>query len=68
MLFYGRGEKIRFNTISTAEEDGLYPLQALIQPVSLRFKYHFEGNRQTNRLDKAYISYFDVAYLIFVSV
>ncbi|GLB36487.1 putative RINT-1 / TIP-1 family protein [Lyophyllum shimeji] len=33
-------------------KDGLYPLQALVQPISLRFKYHFEGNRQTNRLDK----------------
>lgn len=32
--------------------DGLYPLQALIRPVALRFKYHFEGSRQTNRLDK----------------
>ncbi|KLO20039.1 hypothetical protein SCHPADRAFT_863786 [Schizopora paradoxa] len=32
--------------------DGLYPLQALIRPVAQRFKYHFEGSRQTNRLDK----------------
>ncbi|KAJ7770915.1 TIP-1 family-domain-containing protein [Mycena maculata] len=35
-----------------SEKEGLYPLQALIQPISLRFKYHFEGTRQTNRLDK----------------
>ncbi|KAJ3570874.1 hypothetical protein NP233_g4116 [Leucocoprinus birnbaumii] len=34
------------------EKNGLYPLQALVLPVSLRFKYHFEGTRQTNRLDK----------------
>ncbi|CAK5280068.1 unnamed protein product, partial [Mycena citricolor] len=34
------------------DKDGLYPLQALVQPLSLRFKYHFEGSRQTNRLDK----------------
>lgn len=34
------------------EEGGLYPLQALVQPVSLRFKYHFQGTRQTNRLEK----------------
>ena len=34
------------------EKEGLYPLQALIQPISLRFKYHFEGSRQTNKLDK----------------
>ncbi|PSR80710.1 hypothetical protein PHLCEN_2v6626 [Hermanssonia centrifuga] len=35
-----------------SEKDGLYPLQALVQSISLRFKYHFEGTRQTNRLDK----------------
>ncbi|CDO70227.1 hypothetical protein BN946_scf184942.g27 [Trametes cinnabarina] len=32
--------------------EGLYPIQALVQPIALRFKYHFEGTRQTNRLDK----------------
>ncbi|KAJ7293754.1 TIP-1 family-domain-containing protein [Mycena rebaudengoi] len=47
------GEKLRpTNAKERSEKDGLYPLQALIQPVSLRFKYHFEGTRQTNRLDK----------------
>ncbi|TFK36815.1 TIP-1 family-domain-containing protein [Crucibulum laeve] len=35
-----------------AEKQGLYAIQALVNPVSLRFKYHFEGTRQTNRLDK----------------
>ncbi|KAG5648249.1 hypothetical protein DXG03_006207 [Asterophora parasitica] len=44
------------NTIGAPQpksgKDGLYPLQALVQPISLRFKYHFEGNRQTNRSDK----------------
>lgn len=34
--------------------EGLYPLEALIEPIALRFKYHFEGTRQTNRLDKVY--------------
>ncbi|KAJ7139717.1 TIP-1 family-domain-containing protein [Mycena epipterygia] len=47
------GEKLRPpNAKERSEKDGLYPLQALIQPVSLRFKYHFEGTRQTNRMDK----------------
>jgi RAD50-interacting protein 1 len=46
-----RGEKINVAKPPT-ETDGLYPLQALLQPISLRFKYHFEGTRQTNRLDK----------------
>ncbi|KAF8559367.1 RINT-1 family protein [Imleria badia] len=34
------------------ENEGLYPLQALVQPVALRFKYHFDSGRETNRLDK----------------
>ena len=37
------------------EKEGLYPLQALILPISLRFKYHFEGSRQTNKLDKVFL-------------
>ncbi|KAI0047816.1 hypothetical protein FA95DRAFT_1540756 [Auriscalpium vulgare] len=37
---------------SAAEKEGLYAMQALIQPVAQRFKYHFEGTRQTNKLDK----------------
>ncbi|KAF8634467.1 hypothetical protein AX15_000908 [Amanita polypyramis BW_CC] len=45
------GKKIKA-TKSRAGKDGLYPLQALVQPISLRFKYHFEGTRQTNRIDK----------------
>ena len=31
---------------------GLYPLQAMVQPIALRFKYHFQGSRNTNRVDK----------------
>ncbi|KAJ7356913.1 TIP-1 family-domain-containing protein [Mycena albidolilacea] len=47
------GEKLRPpNLKERSEKDGLYPLQALIQPISQRFKYHFEGTRQTNRTDK----------------
>jgi hypothetical protein len=38
--------------IPSSEEEGLYPLQALVEPISLRFKYHFEGSRLTNKLDK----------------
>ncbi|KAL4068308.1 TIP-1 family-domain-containing protein [Scleroderma yunnanense] len=30
----------------------LDPLEALVQPVALRFKYHFDGERETNQLDK----------------
>ncbi|KAK7694298.1 hypothetical protein QCA50_001480 [Cerrena zonata] len=47
------GEKLHPSTENTRnEKDGLYPIQALVQPIALRFKYHFESNRQTNRLDK----------------
>ncbi|KAG1904794.1 RINT-1 family protein [Suillus fuscotomentosus] len=31
---------------------GLYPLETLAHAISLRFKYHFETERETNRLDK----------------
>ncbi|KAJ7462806.1 TIP-1 family-domain-containing protein [Mycena galericulata] len=44
--------KLQNMSVELTKKDGLYPLQALIQPISLRFKYHFEGTRQTNRLDK----------------
>ncbi|KAK0233270.1 TIP-1 family-domain-containing protein [Armillaria fumosa] len=40
------------NTKARPEKDGLYPLEALVQPLSLRFKYHFEGDRQTNQLHR----------------
>ncbi|THH21006.1 hypothetical protein EW146_g461 [Bondarzewia mesenterica] len=46
------GERMHTSTKAKSEKDGLYPIQALVQPISLRFKYHFEGSRQTNRLDK----------------
>jgi hypothetical protein len=37
---------------SSTEGEGLFPLQALVEPISLRFKYHFEGSRLTNKLEK----------------
>lgn len=56
--FDNSGENIRPATKNTrTEKDGLYPLQTLVQPVSLRFKYHFEGTRQTNKLDKVLPSF-----------
>ena len=36
--------------------EGLYPLQAMVQPIELRFKYHFQGSRGTNRIDKVIFS------------
>ena len=45
----GKEMDIRF---VAGEKEGLYPIQALVQPIALRFKYHFEGARQTNKLEK----------------
>ena len=30
----------------------LLPLEVMVKPLELRFKYHFEGNRPTNKIDK----------------
>ncbi|KAI5801476.1 TIP-1 family-domain-containing protein [Peziza echinospora] len=30
----------------------LLPLEVMVNPLALRFRYHFEGDKQTNRLDK----------------
>ncbi|KAF1920500.1 TIP-1 family-domain-containing protein [Ampelomyces quisqualis] len=30
----------------------LFPLQVLVQPLEARFRYHFEGDRPTNRIDR----------------
>ena len=47
------GEKIRDSSKRRAgTREGLYPIQALVRGIALRFKFHFEGNRPTNRLDK----------------
>ncbi|TBU64736.1 RINT-1 family protein [Dichomitus squalens] len=47
------GEKIRDSSKRKASaKEGLYPIQALVRAIALRFKFHFEGSRPTNRLDK----------------
>jgi hypothetical protein len=46
------GENFSVHQSERSERDGLYPIQALIQPLSQRFKYHFESERETNRLDR----------------
>lgn len=39
---------------SNAKEDAivLLPLEVMVKPLELRFQYHFDGDRPTNRLDK----------------
>ena len=34
----------------------LLPLEIMVKPLELRFKYHFDGDKPTNRLDKVYMS------------
>ena len=47
------GEKIHHSSEHKAgRTEGIYPIQALVRGIALRFKFHFEGNRPTNRLDK----------------
>jgi hypothetical protein len=35
-----------------AEPPILLPLEVMVHPLDLRFKYHFSGDKPTNRLDK----------------
>lgn len=35
-----------------AKHPALLPLEVLVKPLETRFKYHFSGSRNTNRLDK----------------
>jgi hypothetical protein len=41
-----------FEKFSREEQLVLLPLEVMVKPLELRFKYHFEGDRPTNRLDK----------------
>jgi hypothetical protein len=40
---------------SSWKNGGLYPIQAMTVPITLRFKFHFETKRETNRIDKVYL-------------
>ncbi|TFL06361.1 RINT-1 family protein [Pterulicium gracile] len=46
-----QGDKLR-KPIDSATLQNPYPLEALLRPIALRFKYHFDSTRQTNKLDK----------------
>ncbi|KAL5121124.1 hypothetical protein ACEQ8H_000975 [Pleosporales sp. CAS-2024a] len=41
----GPGDKIKLPPV-------LFPLEVLVQPLAMRFRYHFEGQRPTNRPDR----------------
>ena len=39
-------------SVAQEEQLVLLPLEVMVKPLELRFKYHFDGDRPTNRLDK----------------
>lgn len=41
----GPGNKIKLLSV-------LFPLEVLVQPLEMRFRYHFEGDKPTNRIDR----------------
>ncbi|KAH8727149.1 TIP-1 family-domain-containing protein [Phaeosphaeriaceae sp. PMI808] len=41
----GAGNKVKLPPI-------LFPMEVLVQPLEMRFRYHFEGDRPTNRIDR----------------
>lgn len=55
-------------TMDTSHADEplvLLPLEVMARPLDLRFKYHFEGDRPTNKLDKVrYLRCFFPSYVL----
>ena len=41
----GPGSKVKLPPV-------LFPMQVLVQPLEMRFRYHFEGDKPTNRIDR----------------
>lgn len=42
----------RSSSAQNAELPISFPLEVMVHPLELRFKYHFSGEKPTNRLDK----------------
>jgi hypothetical protein len=36
----------------TSKTDALWFVSIMIEPLAIKFRYHFQGTRPTNRLDK----------------
>lgn len=45
-------DKVKFDASIAPDPIILLPLETMIQPLATRFRYHFYGERPTNRLDK----------------
>jgi hypothetical protein len=41
----GPGDKVKLPPV-------LFPMEVLVQPLEMRFRYHFDGDRPTNRIDR----------------
>ncbi|KAF1935280.1 hypothetical protein EJ02DRAFT_460522 [Clathrospora elynae] len=41
----GPGDKVKLPPV-------LFPLEVLVQPLEMRFRYHFDGDKPTNRIDR----------------
>jgi hypothetical protein len=41
----GPGDKVKLPPV-------LFPIEVLVQPLEMRFRYHFDGDRPTNRIDR----------------
>lgn len=44
------------SSIQAKDPPVLFPLEVMVHPLELRFKYHFSGAKPTNRLDKVRVS------------
>ena len=49
-------EELGFNRAGDLDPLVLLPLDVMVKPLQLRFRYHFEGEKATNRLDKVCIA------------
>lgn len=45
-------DKVKFDTGIAPDPIILLPMETMVQPLATRFRYHFYGERPTNRLDK----------------
>ena len=41
----GPGDKVKLPPV-------LFPIEVLVQPLEMRFRYHFDGDKPTNRIDR----------------
>jgi RINT-1 / TIP-1 family len=64
LVHFPSGEKLHPDDDELVRKDGLFPIHVLVQPLSQRFKYHFEGTRKTNKLDKVALLYLRSSYFL----